>query len=157
MLASVSHNNKVTGYAYTGKGYALVPTRGKYMSGEYGYNTLIAHELGHSVLGLEHVSESAPKLPCNDIWPLMDRRVCAGMWSPNTLNNAVIRCEQRQQLHWPCSTSGIDNSEDDLSQSQYPFRNNGNPGTHEYKCQRFNHHTEDGLGYILTGTGDIDP
>ena len=157
ILAAVPHDNYVAGYAYTGGGLAVIPTPDKYTFGRYAYNVLVAHELGHSAFALEHTSEDAPRSACTEKWPLMDRRVCSGMWSPEILDNAEITCEQRKQLNWPCRINHGNGSHGPNNQMQYPFRNSNDPGINEYQCRRYNSHTSDGSGYILTGTGDIDP
>ena len=158
VLAAVPHNDKVAGYAYKPRDLAIVPTRDNYTFEDSGYNTLIAHELGHSVFDLEDVGKNGePRSSCLSNWPLMDWRVCTGMWSPETLNNAEVVCEEREQLNWPCGTGTVDQPGLATPQPQYPFANRSSPGVNEYKCRRYNQHTSDRTGYILTGTGDIDP
>ena len=158
VLAAVPHNSDVAGYGYKNRDLAIVPTRDNYIYGDYGYNTLIAHELGHSIFDLEDVGKNGgPRSSCLSTWPLMDWRVCTGMSSPETLNNAEVVCDEREQLHWPCGTGTVDWPGLVASHPQYPFANRNSPGVNEYKCKRYNQHTSDGTGYILTGTGDIDP
>ena len=66
------------------------------------YQVLIAHELGHSLLHLDH-TDASPGTSCSDDqWALMRSGVLCPIPAGADLLDLEIPCRERQELGWPC-------------------------------------------------------
>ena len=66
------------------------------------YQALIAHELGHSLLHLDH-TDTSPGASCSDDqWALMRSGVLCPIPAGADLLDLEITCREREHIGWPC-------------------------------------------------------
>lgn len=93
---------RYAGYAHFGgiARVSLPAARGHLTAPEY--QALIAHELGHSLLHLDH-TDASPGASCtDDQWALMRSGVLCPIPAGADLLDLEIACQERQELGWPC-------------------------------------------------------
>ena len=93
---------RYAGYAHFGgiARVSLPAARGHLTSPEF--QALIAHELGHSLLHLDH-TDASPGTSCfDDQWALMRSGVLCPIPAGADLLDLEIVCHEREEFGWPC-------------------------------------------------------